>query len=284
MGKIEDALRDLVQYHGKRAAKELLGDLPAQVREVRSQLRDVQRSVAGLTKQVGKLVSVRRQEMAVPPAGESKLEGARFTKRTLPSMRRRLDLTQQELARLIEVSAAAVASWETGKSRPRRSNLAQIITLRAMSPAEVDEALGREHVSPSVAPAEIKRLRKRLGLTQAELARLVEVSGATVAAWEIGKSNVSRGKRAALAAVEGMARDELDRRLGREPAAEAASPPPSGAEVAVSAGDVKAIRVKLGLSQRALAKRLGVSVNTVSNWETDRTSPRRKSAEQLLAL
>jgi len=127
MGKVEDALRDLIYYHGKRAAKEVLGELPGQVRDARRTLRDVQSSVEELTAQVRELNAARKRDMAVPPAEEEQVERARFDRRTLKRVRRRFDLTQEELAELLEVSPVTVTSWETAKSRPRKSNLAQII-------------------------------------------------------------------------------------------------------------------------------------------------------------
>ncbi|MGD2175202.1 MAG: helix-turn-helix domain-containing protein, partial [Candidatus Brocadiaceae bacterium] len=152
MGKVEDALRDLIYYHGKRAASEVLGNLPDQVREARNQLRELQRAVEEMAAEVKELSAARRRNMAVPPAEEEEVEKARFDKRTLKGVRRRFDLTQQELAELLEVSPVTVTSWETGKSRPRRSNLAQIVTLRSMDQKAVDEALSREHLPASLSP------------------------------------------------------------------------------------------------------------------------------------
>lgn len=37
---------------------------------------------------------------------------------------------------------------------------------------------------------------------------------------------------------------------------------------------IKSLRVKYGLKQTDLAKKLGYSVDTVSNWETDKTIPK----------
>ena len=46
--------------------------------------------------------------------------------------------------------------------------------------------------------------------------------------------------------------------------------------------DVKAIRQRLGLSQRDFAMLLGVSIDTVQNWEQNRRKPR--GAARLLLL
>jgi DNA-binding transcriptional regulator YiaG len=274
----------MIYYHGKRAASEVLDNLPDQVREMRRQLRDVARAVEDLNSHVRDLLEARRREMAVPPAEEEEVESARFSPRTLKSLRRRFDLTQHELAELLEVSPVTVTSWETGKSRPRSSNLAQIITLRSMGEEEVNEALGREQVPSEVSPSEIKRLRSKFNLTQAELAELLGISGAAVTSWETGKTRPSRENRQALMELRETDRDEINRRLSRETPSGGGAPELGGTASEVTPDDIRTIRERLGLTQRELADRLGVSVNTISNWETGRSSPRRRSLEMLRSL
>jgi len=49
-------------------------------------------------------------------------------------------------------------------------------------------------------------------------------------------------------------------------------------------GHVAALRARLGLSQAAFARRLGVRQQTVSEWETGRYNPRGASATVLRIL
>lgn len=49
-------------------------------------------------------------------------------------------------------------------------------------------------------------------------------------------------------------------------------------------GHVAALRARLGLSQTAFARRLGVRQQTVSEWETGRYNPRGASAMVLRIL
>jgi transcriptional regulator with XRE-family HTH domain len=51
---------------------------------------------------------------------------------------------------------------------------------------------------PTVTADQVRRLRKSLGYTQAELAALLGVHKLTVSAWEIGRRNVSRPTEIAL--------------------------------------------------------------------------------------
>lgn len=282
MGKVEDALRDLVRYHSKRAAAEALGKVPAQLRRMRHEMRGLQKAVGELSVQVRALLEARRREMAVPPASQEQATKARFSRRTLKSIRQRFDLTQQEMAKLLEVSPVTITVWETGKSRPRKANLAQIITLRTMDQAQVDGALGRESAPRAVKPEQLKRLRRRLSLTQAELAGLVGVSTAAVTSWETGKTAPSRQTRCVLVKLKGTPRTQVNERLGRRKGIRRGPAPRGGSQL--SAKEIKAIRKAAGLSQRQMAARLRVSANAVSNWETGRSVPRGANVEKVMSL
>ncbi|NLW51366.1 MAG: helix-turn-helix transcriptional regulator [Candidatus Brocadiaceae bacterium] len=278
MSRVEDALRDLVQYHSKRIANQVYGDTAARVRELTREVRSLRKEIQAIEGTVGELVSVRESEMAVPPADEETVDNARFSPRTLKSLRKRLSLTQKDLAKLLEVSAVTVTAWESGRSRPRKANLAQIVTLRGMAPADVDAALGRAQAPAALKPEQLKKLRNQLAITQAALAALLSVSPASIALWEAGKAVPTRKNRAALAELAGLSTADVAERLGRVPTA--STPPASG----LSSEQVREIRQKAGLSQRELADKLGVSANSVSNWETGRSAPRSRTVHALTAL
>lgn len=57
-----------------------------------------------------------------------------------------------------------------------------------------------------------------------------------------------------------------------------------GTEEEFGPDEVRKIRNEVGLSQRELAEKIGVSVNSISNWETGKTSPRRGSVRNLVEL
>ncbi len=292
MAKVEEALRQLVQHQSRRVAANALGKMPAQLRAARRDIRALEKAVAQLVADVTGLLAARRREMPVPPAPEEELGKVRFTKRTLRSLRERFDLTQEELARLLQVSPVTVTAWETAKSRPRKANLAQIVALRAMGQAQVDAALGREAAPAAVKPPQMKRLRKRLALTQSDLAKLLGVSTASVTSWEAGKSEPGRENRRSIAQLRGLTRKEASQRMGRsserpgrpERASKSAPRAARKGAAGLSPADIRAIRQKAGLSQGALARLVRVSANSVSNWETGRTAPRRAAVQKLLDL
>ena len=216
----------------------------------------------------------------MPPAPHEEATKVRFSKRALRSIRKRFALTQQEVARLLEVSPVTITAWETARSRPRNANLARIVTLRGMSQAQVDGALGREQVRRAPKPDQLKKLRKRLSLTQADLAALVGVSTAAVTSWETGKTTPARKAREAIAELRRTRRGPADRRAAQRP-----GPGATGQRTTrLTPSDIRAIRKQAGLSQKEMADRLGVSPNAVSNWETGRSVPRGSNVQKVMGL
>jgi DNA-binding transcriptional regulator YiaG len=252
------------------------------MRELRREVRSLRGVVQELEGALKGLVAAREREMAVPPAAEDEVETARFSPRMLKGLRKRLSLTQQELATLLEVSAVTVAAWESGRSRPRKGNLAQVVTLRGMGPADVDSALGREGAPDAPKPEQLKKLRSQFCITQAELARLLSVSPASVTSWEAGKAVPGRKNRRAVAELAASSAEDVDQLLGRAPAIGAV--PVAVRRRGLTAAQIRELRLKIGLSQKELAERIGVSVNSISNWETGRTAPRTRSVHEMLAL
>jgi len=282
MGKLEDALRDLIQYHSRRAAREMLGELPARVRSAHRDIRGLRKSIEELAGQVRELLNASGEELPVPPAPQAETERARFSRRSLKSIRKRFDLSQQELAQLLEVSSAAVTSWESGRSRPRKANIARIITLRNLSKEEVNEALGRKRTPVRMTPDRMKRTRRRFGLTQRDLAQLLGVSTGSVTAWESGKVEPTGQNRQAMVELRELTQAQVDEKLGRK--AKPAPTPRAKPGQTLSNEDVKEIRNSTGLSQKALADKLGVSSAAVSHWETGRSAPRTSHVQRLRAL
>jgi DNA-binding transcriptional regulator YiaG len=261
-----------------------MGDMPDQLRQMRREVRELREAVSSLQEDVSVLMEARHRKMDVPPASPDKVEKARVTKRTLKSIRDRFELMQKELAELLDVSTQTVSGWETGSSKPRKENIARIITLRNMNKGEVDEALGRQGEETEAAVPEgddLKKFRDRLGLTQSELAELVGVSEGTVAHWETDRSRPGPQNRKELAELQSKSRAAVDELLGRpgSPDEEKAQEPEE-----LSAAEIKEIRSELGMTQGELGDALGISAASVWNWEAGNTSPNRKNRWKLLQL
>jgi DNA-binding transcriptional regulator YiaG len=78
---------------------------------------------------------------AIPHVSAEDAKAARLSPRLIRTLRKRLGLSQVALARLVGVSAPAVAHWEAGNSAPKGQNRAHLVALRKMGKREVKELL-----------------------------------------------------------------------------------------------------------------------------------------------
>jgi len=99
----------------------------------RKELAELQRSLKALTR------VVKNQAAELAPGGavvvKSSLE-QKWRKDTVRSTRRKLQITQTEMATLLGVSIGSVTGWETGRTEPRESGKRAVLELRKLSPAE----------------------------------------------------------------------------------------------------------------------------------------------------
>ena len=123
-------------------------------REIRAELRSVKkvsaahrRHIAALKREVSalerKAVVLARQSARsaeAAPTGSTETT-ARFQARGLRSLRKRLGISQAQLAKLLGVSGLTVYNWESGKASPRKERLAAIVALRSIGKRELQERL-----------------------------------------------------------------------------------------------------------------------------------------------
>jgi DNA-binding transcriptional regulator YiaG len=277
MAAVESALRKLIEFRSRKVVAGPLADIRREIKALAAEVAQLRKDMASAATPEGapKPAAAEAAGPAAPAVG-----GVRFTKRFTTSLRKRFNLAQRELGRLVGVSGATIASWEAGKSRPRGARLECLAKLRSGTQQDVDKALGRTG-APGMDGAEIKSIRKKLGLSQAEFAKKVGVSNGSIAAWETDRSRPGPKNRAAIAAICEESAPAPEAPLAAKPEPKAK---PKAAKPGLTPAQIKAIREGAGLSQAAMAKQLGVAVNSISNWENGRSKPRGASVAKLQAL
>lgn len=125
------------------ARKELKSELES-LRKVaslqRSEIAALKRRTAELerrTRQLSKPAKVAMSESG-DEEGRSRL---RFQAKGFASLRKKLDLSAQDMAKLLGVSALSVYNWESGKATPRASHLPAIAVVRKLGKKEALEKL-----------------------------------------------------------------------------------------------------------------------------------------------
>ena len=172
-------------------------------------------------------------------------------------------MTREDLAEHLGVSSATIASWERGTIPSNKSHgridkwLAEPIPdwIRILT---ADGLIGQR----------VKTHRIACDMTQTDLAEHLGVSTAVVGSWEHGNSMPTMQKGRQLAdwltepASAGRAKTSITTDLGER---------------------IQAKRMKLGISQTELGKRLGIDKKSIRNWEYGRRAPSKTYAQTLIA-
>ncbi len=166
--------------------------------------------------------------------------------------RKKFGLLQKDLAEQLGVSADTVRNWELGHSKPSPQNLQKLAEMVKLPQRFL-------LVSEAEFPHRFLLVRRRLALSQAEIASHLRVTRDTISNWERGR-NEPRGE----------TRERVDQLIEETLH--------GGESVAARVWE---IRMRLGMSQSELADRLGVGRQTVSRWERGKRRPSEEIIERL---
>jgi DNA-binding transcriptional regulator YiaG len=117
----------------------------------------------------------------------------------------------RELKRRVSQLGKAVAGLDKLKAKVEAESVSEDLKLEVP-----EEELKAARLSPLL----IKKLRARVGVSQAQLASLIGVSGPAVAHWEQGVSRPQGQNRAALVALRGIGKRQVKRMLAEKAKAE----------------------------------------------------------------
>ena len=138
MPGIASVLKDEITRLCKKELRAQLDPVRAASARYRSDIADLKRRISALERQNQKL-----QKQIPAPAEQSTDEDRklRFVPKGLASLRKRLGVTVEELAELLNVSPQSIYNWKTGKSVPRRAQLEKLASIRGMGKREADAIL-----------------------------------------------------------------------------------------------------------------------------------------------
>jgi DNA-binding transcriptional regulator YiaG len=140
MPNIGSLLKDEIARLSRKEIRRQVGPLRKiawhsrlEIAALKRRLAEADRSLALLSKQAS------RQPVAAASVPDGKQ--VRFVAKGLRSLRSRLGLSAEGLAKLAGVSAQSVYNWETKKAVPRKEQMAAIVSLRALGKREVQARL-----------------------------------------------------------------------------------------------------------------------------------------------
>jgi DNA-binding transcriptional regulator YiaG len=72
------------------------------------------------------------------------MENVRIFPAQIVALRKRLELSVRQFSKLVGANRHTVASWETGKSKPKDEHKAKLIALRGIGKTKAKELLDRK--------------------------------------------------------------------------------------------------------------------------------------------
>jgi DNA-binding transcriptional regulator YiaG len=141
MGKVENSIKSEILRLAKKQVRGAFLPLKREVWKMRLRLSNLSRNFAFLDRMT-------REQMRQVESKKSKLEASaeevkvsRFTPARIANLRKKLGLSQRELALLTGVTVGAVGLWEKGKFRPNANKKAILVALRKLNKRAVRKIL-----------------------------------------------------------------------------------------------------------------------------------------------
>lgn len=162
MGKVETILKSEIVRLAKREMKQVFVPLGRQVRSLKTTMSQLRKGVQGLQRQVaqqGRMTGGQRLPLEASP---EEMKKARFSPRLIKSLRKKLGVTQKEMALLAGVTVGAIFQWEKGIFEPRGEKKKILVALRKLRRREAKKLLGeRSAATVPEKPARSKRRSRR---------------------------------------------------------------------------------------------------------------------------
>jgi DNA-binding XRE family transcriptional regulator len=153
MTTFADSLKKEIARVARKELREEIAALRKTAAAQRSEIAALKKQLKSMQTQVNKLGKVRGKSeaiRAVPRAYQSSTPhqtkgkpGRKviFTAERLKAQRARLGFTQEQMAKLLEVSSLSIWKWESGGAAPRASRVPQILERLALGKREAESQI-----------------------------------------------------------------------------------------------------------------------------------------------
>jgi DNA-binding transcriptional regulator YiaG len=151
MPDVKRVLADEIRRLARKEAKAALKPLQAQVSALRKTIAEQNAKIKALGKRIPAVAP--KPKIKSLPVTDRKV---RITAESIVKLRRKLGLTQMQLAVLMEVSNFSVSHWELGKTTPREDYKRKIAALRDMGKRELKCLLKEKGITPVTKSTSVK--------------------------------------------------------------------------------------------------------------------------------
>jgi DNA-binding transcriptional regulator YiaG len=132
MPNIATVLKAEIARIAKKESKAATAKLQRASVQYRSDIAKLKRLIG---QQAKEMIALRKQQ-AQPQATEEPDDNGRFSARSVKAQRKRLGLSALDYGKLVGVAGLTIYSWESGKSRPRKAQLAGFMAVRGIGKRE----------------------------------------------------------------------------------------------------------------------------------------------------
>jgi len=132
MPNVATILKDEIARVARREIRQQTATLQKQSAQYRHDIAELKRQVAEFEK---RLAFIERQEKKrlVVDAPEEKADEVRFSPKWVAAHRKKLGLSAEAYGKLVGVSPLTIYNWESGKSKPRKKQLANWAAVRQIT-------------------------------------------------------------------------------------------------------------------------------------------------------
>ncbi len=134
MGKVESIIKSEIVRLAKREVKKMTLPLKGEIKSLKGIVSQLRKSLLSIQRISPPEFKGKEIPTEVSP---EEVKSARFSPRLIRSLRKRLGITQRELALLTGVTVGAIHQWESGKFKPAMKKREIMVTLRKMGRREV---------------------------------------------------------------------------------------------------------------------------------------------------
>ena len=195
MPNVNAVLNDQIRRLARREIRANTKAIKKATGHYRRDIAALKRQVSQLVKQVGLLQKQVPNQPGVPP--DEVIQKSRLRIDGLKAHRTRLGLSGKDYGKLLGVSSLTVYNWENGKSKPRRSQLPRIVTVRGIGKREALQRLGMPQEKPksaTAAPAVGPRKRGKFKQTGEQTILSLLKSGKPLMTKDVNHGWVSAGR------------------------------------------------------------------------------------------
>lgn len=141
MTTLATALKDEIRRLARKEVKTQSEKTSRMVSQHRRDIAELKRQLQDQQKKIAFLEAQERKRIESPDGVEEPGEDVRFSARSVRAQRRRTGLSAADYAKLVGVSPLTIYNWEHGKSRPRKEQLASLVSLRGIGKREAQAKL-----------------------------------------------------------------------------------------------------------------------------------------------